>query len=185
MTSNESSISETLTIHRFRAECGISRDRLVAPALNSAEINLVEDSIGGLLAKVEVAIYASQPTSITLKAVPASWWQLVKMRLAPKWVLKHFPVRMIDFVLPVRLLYPEKIVNPSPSLGRPVPFVDHGANDSLDEVVDISLSGDAKGAPLVPVWVHLPVANRIASAAKKDMMTEDQILDYLLDKEGA
>lgn len=80
--------------------------RAISRELLDAEVDVWLDSqIDAVMAHIRGYIWGEEPAAFILR-VPADWWQAVKERFFPRWLLKRFPIRYQTYTVHLKALYP-------------------------------------------------------------------------------
>jgi hypothetical protein len=110
------------TMHSFsRAEL----QRLPALGNGSWAIEQMEEFVSERLTYQLTGYILSRPVKDLKFEYPRDWWEAVKERFAPAWVLKRWPVQRTTHVVKVRDLYPEaNFAIPRGKFGDPYRWVE-------------------------------------------------------------
>ena len=80
----------------------ISEDLIDAEVDFSSHLNFMTNDIG---VRVKGYIWSENVDTVNIQ-YPADWWQAVKERFAPKFILNRWPVKYIKHYIDVNVIYP-------------------------------------------------------------------------------
>ena len=108
---------------KVAAQGHVTRAALADRAVAFQMIDMLADS---MIVQMETTVLGHNRRSIEWQLVeyrPDGWWQYLKRRHAPRWILRRWPVKLLrherTLRLPMRTLYPE---HPVPGGLGPVVF---------------------------------------------------------------
>lgn len=115
---DEGQVVRELVFDRLKvaAHASVTRQVLVENARVTTAVDMLSDN---LLVQLESFVIGDDRKTVRWRLVeyrPASWWEYLKRRHAPRWFLDRYPVKHQrherTLSLPVRSLYPEVPVPP-------------------------------------------------------------------------
>ncbi len=80
--------------------------------------------------RIKGSLLVDQVERVNVK-YPSDWWQAVKDRWFPKWLLKHYPIQYITQSLSARILYPHMLPNTQSVLKIEVGAYDYSLSESV------------------------------------------------------
>ena len=83
----------------------IGFEQRIAPELLGTGVK-IEYVMEGVRIQVRGYVWSQEPSRYETK-YPRDWWQAVKERWFPKWLLERFPIEYKHFIVDARIIYPD------------------------------------------------------------------------------
>lgn len=123
--------SVELEILRLTNSILLSREALAQIHIEAA----IRPQVGEMVLSLEAKIAGKSNIKNDLVRYPADWWQHLKERFAPKWVLKYYPMVYTVVKMDVDVYYP------SVQIPNHAPVIDFRRTAMLETEFDYNLAG--------------------------------------------